>query len=345
MATGQGGLIGTGMVPGGNLGTELSAVTRRAFIPELIIQIYQASPVLYMLMRGAQRAAGGVGNITVPVQGNAVTAPGYIDYGGSFPQPQDQTGIFDAAANLSVAAVPIPFFGIESLVQATETIIPRLKVKMGDAKQQMVQLWSNSLFAVTAATSLSLQPFAAAYDDGVNNAAYANYANINRLIQTFWKSTVYTSAGAVLTTSKFIFYLLAATSKAGGERPDLVIMSLADWTTLMQNFMTIEQFNTGPGTRYGKNDPVNAGFSCLMLGDTPIVADLYCPVGTAYFINTKYFALYMSEDAPFVFSGFYSAIPNNQIANVGVLIVAAQTLCTKPVSGVQVTGITGGASF
>ena len=67
MATGQGGLIGTGMVPGGAIGTELSAVTRRAFIPELIVQIYQASPVLYMLMRGAQRAAGGVGNITVPV--------------------------------------------------------------------------------------------------------------------------------------------------------------------------------------------------------------------------------------------------------------------------------------
>ena len=59
MATGQGGLIGSGMVPGGAIGNELSAVTRRAFIPELIVQIYQASPVLYMLMRGAQRAAGG----------------------------------------------------------------------------------------------------------------------------------------------------------------------------------------------------------------------------------------------------------------------------------------------
>lgn len=344
MATGQGGLIGSGMVPGGAIGQELSAVTRRAFIPELIVQIYQASPVLYMLMRGAQRAAGGVGNITVPVQGNAVTVPQYIDFGGSFNQPNDITGMLDAAANLSVAAVPIPFFGMEALVQATETVIPRLKVKMADAKQQMIQLWSNSLFNVTPATSLSLNSLASAYDDGTN---FATYANINRTTagQTFWKSTLNTSAGAVLTRSKMIFYILQATAKSGGERPDLVILSLADWTTLMQDFMTIEQFNTGPNSRYGKNDAVNAGFSCLMLGDTPIVADLYCPVGTAYFINTKYFALYLSEDAPFAFSGFYSAIPNLQIANIGVLIVAAQTLCTKPITGVQTTGITGGAAF
>ena len=344
MATGQGGLIATGMVPGGAIGTELSAVTRRAFIPELIVQIYQASPVLYMLMRGAQRAAGGVGNITVPVQGNAVTTPQYIDFGGSFNQPQDITGVLDASANLSIAAVPIPFFGAEALIQATEAIIPRLKVKMSDAKQQMIQLWSNSLFNVTAPTALSLNSFAQAYDAGTN---YPTYANINRTTagQTFWQSTVYSTAGAVLTRSKMIFYLLAATSKAGGERPDLVILSLADWTTLMQDFMTVEQFVTGPGTKYGKDQPGNAGFSALMLGDTPIVADLYCPKGTAYFVNTKYFALYISEDAPFAFSGFYSAIPNLQIANIGVLITAAQTLCTKPVSGVQVQGITGGASF
>lgn len=342
MAAGQGGLIGTGMVPGGAIGAELSAVTRRAFIPELIVQIYQASPVLYMLMRGAQRAAGGVGNITVPVQGNAVTTPQYIDFGGSFSQPNDITGLFDASANLSVAAVPIPFFAMESLIQSTETIIPRLKVKMADAKQQMIQLWSNSLFGVSAQTSLSLQNLQSAYDNGTT---YGTYANITRSTQTFWKSTVYSSAGAVLTRSKMIFYLLAATSKSGGERPDLVIVSLADWTTLMQEFMTVEQFVTGPGSRYGKDDAINAGFSCLMLGDTPIVADLYCPVGTAFVFNTKYFALYISEDAPFVFSGFYSAIPNMQLANVGVMIVAAQTLSTKPVSGVQVTGITGGASF
>ena len=51
--------------------------------------------------------------------------------------------------------------------------------------------------------------------------------------------------------------------------------------------------------------------------------------------------MYISEDAPFLFSGFESTIPNFQIANIGVLISAFDVLCTKPVSGMQITGITG----
>ena len=80
-----------------------------------------------------------------------------------------------------------------------------------------------------------------------------------------------------------------------------------------------------------------------MLGDTPIFADPFCPTGTSYIINSRYLALYMSEDAPFAFSGFYSAIPNLQIANIGVVIVAFDVVCTKPISGMHITGITGGS--
>lgn len=344
MANAAGGLIGSGIVPSGNIGNELAAITRRAFIPDLVVQLYQATPVLNMLMRGSQRARGGVGQITQPVQGNSVTTPAWTDFGGSFAQPQDLTGVFDAVQNLTVLATPIPFFGMESLIQSSETVIPRLKVKMADAKQTTVQTLSNALYAFnTVNTVMSGLP--QAYDDGTG--ASSVYANIDRSVagNSYWKSTIYKTAGAVLTRAAFIKYIVATTFKAGGEAPDLIIMSLPDWTTLMQDFMAAEQFNTFPGERFGKDTPVNAGFRALMLGDTAIVADLYCPTGTAYFINTKYFALYLSEDAPFVFSGFYSAIPNLQIANIGVMIVALQTLSSKPISGVQVSGITGGASF
>jgi hypothetical protein len=291
-----------------------------------------------MLLRGAQRAKGGVGNITVPVQGNSMVSAEWTDFGGSFSQPADITGILNAAMNLTVSVVPIPFFGMESLIQSSEVVIPRLKTKMADAKQVMLQLFSNALFTNnTAATTMSGLP--QAFDDGT---AVATYANITRATNTFWNSTKI-SAGNVLTRSAFIKYIPQLTSLAGGEAPDFIIMSLSDWTTLMQDFMTAESFRTMPGDRYGKDTPINAGFRCLMLGDTPIIADLYCPKGTAYLINTKYYNLYLSEDAPFAFSGFYSTIPNLQIANIGVLVTALQTICTKPVSGMQLTGITGGA--
>ncbi len=339
MATAAGGLIGTGLVPGGAIGNELGAITRRAFIPRLIVQLYKSTPFLYMLMRGAQRAKGGVGNITVPVQGNSLVSAEWTDFGGSFSQPADITGIQNAAQNLTVSVVPIPFMGMESLIQSSEVVIPRLKTKMADAKQVMLQLFSNALFTNNPSTTI-MDGLTDAYDDGTN---VATYANINRTTNTFWKSTLLTSAGGVLTRSNFIKYIPQLTSLAGGEAPDLIVMSLSDWTTLMQDFMTAESFRTQPGDRYGSDTPINAGFRCLMLGDVPIIADLYCPKGTAYFINTKYLNMYLSEDAPFAFSGFYSTIPNLQIANIGVLVTALNVLCVKPVSGMQVTGITGGA--
>jgi hypothetical protein len=138
-------------------------------------------------------------------------------------------------------------------------------------------------------------------------------------------------------------YLVQCTALNGGEAPDFCVMSPSDWTTLMQDFLAQETFQKTPGSQFGKDSVANAGFRGLMLGDTPFFMDPFCPKGTAYMLNTKYFAAYVSEDAPFAFSGFYSAIPNLQIANVGVVIIAMQTVCAKPISGMQITGITGGA--
>lgn len=344
MTTAAGGLIATGMVPGGAVGNELAAITRRAFIPRLIVQLYQATPSLNLLMRTAQRARGGVGNITVPVQGNSFVSAEWIDFGGSFTQPTDQTAIQDAAANLCVLAVPISFMGLESLVQSSEVVIPRLKAKMVDIKNVAVQALSTALFNFTT-DPLTMYGLANAYDNG--NGGASVYANIDRAVaaNAYWLGQQTTAAGGILTRAEMLKRVVqtSASGNAGGEAPDLIIMSPPDWTTLMTDFVSLERYDTMPGVTYGKNDVVNTGFRALTLADTAVVADMYCPTGTAYMINTKYFALYISDDARFEFSGFYSAIPNLQIANIGVMIVALQTLSVKPGSGRKITGITGAA--
>lgn len=342
--TAPGGLIGSGLVPGGAVGNELAAITRRAFIPQLIVQLYQATPTLNLLMRTAQRARGGVGNITVPIQGASFVSAEWIGFGGEFTQPTDQTGIQDAAANLTVLAVPISFMGMESLVQATEVVVPRLKAKMVDIKNVAVQSLSTALFNFTT-NPLQMYGLANAYDNGTGGTSI--YANIDRNAagNSYWQAQETTTAGAILNRSSMLKALVqtASSGTAGGEAPDLVIMSPPDWTTLMTDFLTLERYDTMPGVVYGKDDRVNTGFRAITLGDTAVVADLYCPTGTAYMINTKYYALYISDDARFEFSGFYSAIPNFQIANIGVMIVALQTLTVKPGTGRKLTGITGAA--
>jgi hypothetical protein len=131
---------------------------------------------------------------------------------------------------------------------------------------------------------------------------------------------------------------------SGGEALDFVVMSLPDWTTLLTDFMSIERYNNDPSSRWGKDDPVNSGFRGLLLGDTPIFFDLNLPVGTAIGFNSKYITLVIHEDANFAWTGWYSTIPQGQIASVGLSLTALNLVCSKPSTGVLIQGITGGAA-
>ncbi len=332
--------FGNGIVPSGSIGTELAALTRQAFIPRLVVQIYKATPTLSLLMRNAQRAKGGSTQMTIPVQGSSFVSFGYTDYSGTFAQPAEVAAAQNAEFNLKVGVVPIPFMGMEAIVQSSEVVIPRLKARMADAKTVMVQQISTSIFTNNAANLQAVDSLPQAYDNGTNVGTYGGI-NRNATGNAFWKSTLSSVSSNIMTRVALAPYFVQLTKYAGGEAPDFAVCSMGDWANLLVDFMGVEQFNTMPGSIYGKDDTVNAGFRGLMIGDTPVFADPFCPTGTMYLFNSRYLAMYISEDAAFEFSGFYSTIPNLQIANIGVLLLAFNLVCTKPISGMQITGITG----
>lgn len=294
--------------------------------------------MLSLLLRTAQRARGGLSQVTVPVQGNSLVTSSWAGYDGTFPQPAIITGIQNAEFNLKLLLTPVPFLATEALIQSTEAVIPLAKARMADIKTQMTQTISTALFTENSATPLVVDSLTMAYDNGTNTNVYGG---INRTTNTFWKSTLTNVASTITTRSAFIPYLVQATSLGGGEAPDFAVLNPGDWAHLMQDYLGSESFRTMPGVKYGKDDMINAGFRGVLLGDTPIFMDPFCPVGTSIIINSKYLALYLSEDAPFAFSGFHSAIPNLQLAEIGVVIVLFDVVCTKPISGMRLTGITG----
>jgi len=295
--------------------------------------------MLNIAMRNAQRARGGLSQITVPVQGSSFVSFNWAGYSGTFPQPSVQPAANQAQFNLSVGTVPISLLGMESLIQSTEAVIPLVKARMADAKTVAVQSISSAFFSSSGADPLSINGLLDAYDDGTT---VSTYGGLNRNTASFWKSTKYATS-ITPTRQTMITRIMQLTKLAGGEAPDLIIMSMGDWTTLMTDFMNAEQFHTTPGSRYGNDDAINAGFRCLMLGNTPILADPFCPTGKAFLINTRYLGLYVSEDANFAWSGFHSLIPNNQLANVGVVVIGMALVCTKPVSGMQLSAVAGAA--
>ena len=343
-----------GLVPGGALGAQLAAITRRAFIPSVYCQIYQAHPFLSLLFANAKAARGGVSQITVPIQGSSFVSFSWGSFAGDFPMPTDAAAIQDAQFNLKLGMVPIGFFGMEAILQSSEVVIPKLRTVMSDAAVVMKQAYAQALYSNNQANSQAWDSLPMAFDDGSNVPIYGGVQRIpgaasvppgqSSPASNFWGGQLITGAGSYPTSRVGMAQLLTRVQNgAGGEAPDFAVMNPANWATLMADFMNLEMFTTRPRSIYDKDDVVNAGFRAIRVMDTPIFPDPFCPLGQMYIVNSRYFGAYMSEYAPMVFSGFESQIPVGQISDIGVLISASDVVCTKPSSGAQVTGITGEA--
>lgn len=333
-------IIGSGLTPGGALGAQLAAITRRAFIPSLYVQIYQSHPLLSLLWANAKAVKGGVSQITIPVQGASFVSFSWGGFGGDFPMPTDQSAIQNAQFDIKLGMVPIGFFQMEALIQSSEVVIPKLRVVMADAAVVMKQAFAQALYTNTAG-SQAWHSLANAYDDGTN---YADYGGIPRAGNQFWQGQYIPGVATLPTTRVGMAQLLTRIqSGAGGESVDFAVMNPANWAQLMGDFMSLEMFTTRPRSIYDKNDVVNAGFRAIKILDTPIFPDPFCPLGQMFCINSRYLGLHLHEAAPMTFSGFESMIPQGQMAEIGVLISAGDVVCAKPSSGAFVAGISGAA--
>lgn len=337
-------LPGTGVVPpSGAIFNELTAVTRRAFIPRVTVQLYFSAPTLMLLMGNAQKSAGGLNQITGPVQGNSMVQGGWAGYSGSFNKPQVTPGLQNFQFNTSYFVVPVPLVFGETLLQSTEAIIPILDVRMNDVYAVTAQQMGSALFSNNTANALMPSSFVDAYDAGANVVSYGGISRTGAG-NSFWQAQYYNAAAANIITRPIMSnYLIQTTDVAGGESPDFVVMSPSDFATLAGQFIGNEQMQTFPGKSYDRDTDARSGFPNLNINGVPFFMDHWCPKGTMYMINSKYMNMYVSEDAYMIFSGFYSAIPLMQIAQVGVMVHGYNIICAKPVSGAQITNFTGGA--
>jgi len=311
----------------------------------VVVLIYKQNPTLALLLRNAIRASGGVSPYTQPVQTGQYVPSSWIGPAGNFAIPPDVAATVNAEFNLCALATPVTSFGLEQLVtQDAIAVASRLMLKMNDMKNSALQQLCTSLFGSSTSggtvNPLQMFGFLDAYDNGTNVPVYGG---LSRATYPAWAGNVHNASGAILTRASFIPWLLSVAKAAGGEAPDFGVMSIQDWTTLMTDFMAVERYNNDPSSRWGKEDPVNSGFRGLLLGDTPIFFDLQCPQGTAFLFNSRYITLVVHEDANFAWTGWYSTIPQGQVASVGLSLTALNLVCSKPATGMILNGITGGA--
>jgi hypothetical protein len=328
-------LIGTGIVPSGAIGTELTAVTRRAFIPKCIVQIYKATPVLSAALANAQTASGGVSSVTVPVQGTAFVTAQATDYSGAFNQPQVAQGISEASFNLKAIVVPIPFLGMEGLVQLNAAVVPLIEARMNDAGNQIADYASTQLWTNATNGTINIDGFP------LMAAATGTYGNIDRDANTWWQGKARAASATSPTRVTVLQDIIAATKANGGEMPNLGAMAPGTWSKLAADFVGAEHYQITPGSSFdGSTQGPRAAFTALMVGGVPIYIDPYATEGELLLLNTRYFSFYIHEAAAFAFTGFASTLPNMQLGYVGALVAVLEAICVKPKSMCRVTGYT-----
>ena len=325
--------IGGGILPasGSTQYNELTYVTRRAFIPKLVVQLYNSTPLMAALIANSQQASGGVSSVTVPVQGSQFVNAQWSDYSGSFAQPAVQQGAFNAEFNLKLMIAPVPFLGMEGAVQQDHAIIPLIEARMNDATNVMMDAMATALYNNTTNTQQFIGLPAAVSSSGT-------YGNISRTTYAWWQSKAY-AAGSVNPTRQNVLQYISGTVKNGAEVPSFGVCGFGTWTLLAQDYVGQEQYVITPGSGFDAdgNGP-QAAFRALMVAGVPIYPDPYCPEGTLYLLNTNYLSMYIHDQGSFVFTGFESTLPNWQIGYVGAVLMIAELVSTKPKSMTKVTG-------
>lgn len=343
---------GIGVAPSGNLYNELTSVTRRAFVPRLFVQIYFGAPSLFYLWGNAQRAAGGLNQVTIPMQGQSMVQGQYVGYGGGFNAPVPIPGVQNGQFNLSYWLVPVPLPFGENVLQATDTVISLLKARMNDVYAVTRQRFAQDLYTLPSG-GLVPNSFLDAFDDGTNAATYGginrNAAGnsafkgqyINAGTGTIW-NTNYSTAANGFNRKAMSALLTKVTDTAGGEAPTFVVMNPSDHANLNNDFIGVEQGYVMPGRAYTADTPIRSSFPNLNVAGVPIFADHFCPKGQFFGVNVKYSNIYLSEDAAMDFSGFYSLVPVNGLGQQGVVVCGWDFISAKSVSGFQVYGFGGG---
>lgn len=330
-------VYGSGIVPSqGAVAAELTAVTRRAFIPKMYVQIYNTCPLLAALFAHSQTAYGGVSSVTVPVQGAPYVNTAQTDYSGTFAQPAQQQGAFPAEFNLKAAITPVPFYGMEAALQLDHAVIPLVEARMNDSTASMRDFMANSIYNNTT-NNLQMIGLPGAIDDGTN---LVTYGNINRNANVWWQSKVY-AAGSVAPTRKLVFQYITGVNKNGAEMPTFGVCGFGTFANLANDFIGAESYQINPGTGFDSDaDRPRAAFRALDVGGVPIYGDPYCPEGTLYLINANYINLYVHEQASFAFTGFESLLSNYQIGYIGAVLTLSELVNVKPKAHGRVGGFT-----
>ena len=230
------------------------------------------------------------------------------------------------------AACPVTISGLDMLKNSgKEQMIDLMEGRISVAEATMANLISGGLYSDgTGAGGKQLE--------GLNKAvpvtpAGTTYGGIVTNNFPFWTNAVVDETAANTTAAKIQgnFNLLWSKLVRGADRPDLILVDSVIWGIYLASLQANQRFT----------DPSSAslGFPSLKYMDADVVLDGgiggFCPVGTGYFLNTKYLHYRPHSARNMVPLAPQKRYAINQDAEVQILAWAGNLTC----SGRQFQGI------
>ena len=324
-----------GIQPGGAAGTEAAAVVRRSFVPVLMVQTRNATPTLAAFWGNAKPATGGIDAINVPMQGGPMVNTQAVNFSGAFNMPAALNPIVDAVWPLKGVITPIPFYGMESLIEWDAAIIPRLAARMNDVGNSQAAYYADKLQnnATYGSQDIDGLPLIA--------SATGTYAGLSRSANTWLQANVIAAGSVDPTRGLLNQYITSAAKFNDGEAPDICFTGPGTWSRLSKDYLGLEQFIINAGSGFdGRPEGPRSGFRALMIGGIPIYYDpAFGTEGTIRLTKRKYTSMYVHQAATFAFTGFSSTIIAGQLGYIGLVITVAEMVSVKPKSWTAISGL------
>jgi hypothetical protein len=268
----------------------LLSTTIANYRDQLTDNVFTARPLTYHLMsNGRIRMLNGGTKIVEPlIYGQNSTVKSYSGYDTISLTPQD--GISAAEYEWKQYAASIAISGIEEAKNNGEQeVINLLEAKIMQAEESLREGFNQMFFA--DGTGNGGKDW-----NGLGNLVEAGntVGGINALTDTWWKSYEENTAGALTLAQMATAYNSVS---VGNDHPDMLLTT----QTLFEKYESLLQ----PQLRYTDTKTADAGFQNLLFKAAPVTYDVHAPVGTMFFINSKYLTLVghsgkWFENTPFV---------------------------------------------
>lgn len=274
----------------------LTALTRKKYIPKLVDNIFKSNPFLVYLKKRTQTYDGGYKIVEPLIYGNIRGITSYSLYD----QIQYDTNIPISAAEFEPRNVVAPI------------IISKDEELRNSGDVQVINMLQSKVRIVEETLKSSLVTML--YSDGTGNggkdmtglaaavAATGTYGGIDRGTYTWWQCKVVSNSGtpgtpAALSLDNMIRMFLSISD--GSDQPDVLLCGLATW----HEYYKLIEKNTMLTTELGKT-MANYGFQTLEFMGKPIIADINCPEGKIFFLNSKYLKFRVHSKANFASTPF-----------------------------------------